>query len=106
MKHFSVAYTLREKTLGRCQRNSVGAPQHPPSVFLSVVGEALAGVPQHLGQQLGERHVLGQRDIDAAMRSADRDPGKPDAHDSFPSMEGRLRNGPHFTYHGRVAMSG
>jgi hypothetical protein len=49
-------------------------------MFFAVVGEALAGVPQHLGQQLGERHVLGQCDVDTPARSADRDSGQADAH--------------------------
>jgi hypothetical protein len=49
-------------------------------MFFAVVGEALAGMPQHLGQQLGERHMLGQRDVDPPARSADRDPGQADAH--------------------------
>jgi hypothetical protein len=84
VEHLAVAYALREKTLSRGERDPVGAPQHPPAVFLAVVGEALAGVPEHLGQQFGERHMLGQRDVDAPGRRADRDPGQTDAHDSFP----------------------
>jgi hypothetical protein len=50
-------------------------------VPLAVVGQALAGVPQHLGQQLGQRHMLGQRHVDPALRCADRDARQPDTHD-------------------------
>lgn len=34
---------------------------------LAVVGEPLAGVPQHLGQQLGQGHLLGQCDVDPPL---------------------------------------
>jgi hypothetical protein len=40
MEDFAVAHTLRKKTLRRGQRDTVGAPQHPPTVFLTVVGES------------------------------------------------------------------
>ena len=60
------------------ERGAVGAAQHPAAVLLAVVGEPLTGVPQQLRQQLGQRHLLRQRDVDPPMRRADGDPGQPD----------------------------
>ena len=84
VQHLAVAYALREEALRGGQRDPVGTPQQPAAVLLAVVGQPLAGVPQHLGQQLGERHVLGQRDVDPALRGADRDAGQADAHEPEP----------------------
>ena len=49
-------------------------------MLLAVVGEALTGMPQHLGQQFGQRNLLRQGDVDPALRRTDRDSGEPDAH--------------------------
>jgi hypothetical protein len=77
IQHLAVAYPLREEPLRGGQRLAVGPAQQPAAVPLAVVGHALAGVPEHLGQQLGERYVLGQRDVDPALGRADRHPGEP-----------------------------
>ncbi|GAA3344400.1 hypothetical protein GCM10020358_47480 [Amorphoplanes nipponensis] len=99
VQHLAVAHTLRKETLGGRQRDAVGAAQQPAAVLLAVVGQALAGVPEHLGEQLGQGDVLRQRHVDAALRGADRDACQPDGHDRvrcfmpyFPSMVTRLRN--------------
>ena len=49
MQHFAVPYALRKQTLRRDQRNSVGPPEQPAAVFLTVVG------------QPGKRDLIGDR---------------------------------------------
>jgi hypothetical protein len=107
VQHLAVADALREEPLGGGERDAVGAPQQPAAVAFAVVGEALTGVPEHLGQQFGQRYVLRQRDVDPALGSTDRDSCEPDAHRWDLRWRGtRLRNGPHVTYHGPGATAG
>jgi hypothetical protein len=49
-------------------------------VLLAVVSQPLARVPEHLGQQIDERQMLGQGDIHPTLGSADRNAGKPGTH--------------------------
>ncbi len=58
MQHRTVADPLSGQRLPAGQHGAVGSPEQPAAVLFSVVGEPLTGVAQHLGQQLGEGHLL------------------------------------------------
>jgi hypothetical protein len=77
VEHLAVAYALGVEALGGGERLTVGPAQQPAAVPLAVVRQPVAGVPQHLGQQLGQRDVLGQRHVDPPRGRADRHPREP-----------------------------
>jgi hypothetical protein len=76
IQHLAVAYPLCRQGLGRRERHTVRTTQHPSTVLLPVVGQPVPGVAQQLREQVRERHLIGQRDIDAAVWGLDRDAGQ------------------------------
>ncbi len=76
VQHLAVAHALRGEVAAGLQRRPGRPPQHPAAVALAVVGRALAGVPEDLRKQLGDRDVLREGDVDAPGPGTDRDPGQ------------------------------
>ncbi|GIE34182.1 hypothetical protein Ait01nite_072270 [Actinoplanes italicus] len=83
MEHLAVAYALGMKSLSGREGDAVAAPQHPPTVSFALVSEAFASVAQHLGQQLGQGHLLGEGHVDPPLRRTDRHAGQTDAHQAI-----------------------
>jgi hypothetical protein len=79
VQHLAVADGLHRQAPLRVEQPAGGPAQRPPAVLRPLVGEPFTGVAQQVGEQFAERDRLRQRDIDAALRRGDRDPGQPDA---------------------------
>ena len=72
-QHVAVAYPELIQGLSRRQRGAVDAPQAPPTERRTASRKVGATSPQECGQQFGQRHAGGQRDVQPAVRHIDGD---------------------------------
>ncbi|GLY05219.1 hypothetical protein Acsp01_55980 [Actinoplanes sp. NBRC 101535] len=66
------------------ERDPVGAPEHPPAVFLALVGEVRAEFVEQVRQEFGQGRMVGQRDVGAVLRGPDGDTGQTGIHQDIP----------------------
>jgi hypothetical protein len=76
MQQLPVAYALGRQIAVRLEDPAGGPPQHPSALAGRGVAERAVGVPQQVRQQLGDQHVVGQREIHPALGRRHGHPGQ------------------------------
>ena len=79
MQDLPVPDALCGQVAGGFEQRAGGAPQRPATVLLALVGDPLAGVPQQVRQQFGDRRGLRKGQVEAPAWRGYRQPGQAQA---------------------------